>query len=277
MLFPPQSHERLADFYSAADVVLVPSRSESFGLVALEAQACGTPVVGAAVGGLPPSAAAASWSRGTTPPIAPRPSSRPWRPRVRRLAGRGGRPRVAGVLVGRDDDRGPVGLPRAARGRRVIHGSGWSSVPSRSATTADRDWQNDPEVWWLMDYEGPFSLADIAESEERARKEGHPYVIEVDGTPVGPDRPQRVPASRPDLLALRPDRRAVGVGPRHGTDAEGLALVDEAFDAVRPPSRGALVHGRQRARDHVYEKCGFVVDGVYPSGRGRAVRGSTAS
>ena len=52
MLFPPQSHERLADFYSAADVVLVPSRSESFGLVALEAQACGTPVVGAAVGGL---------------------------------------------------------------------------------------------------------------------------------------------------------------------------------------------------------------------------------
>ncbi len=52
MLFPPQSHRRLADFYSASDVVLVPSRSESFGLVALEAQACGTPVVAAAVGGL---------------------------------------------------------------------------------------------------------------------------------------------------------------------------------------------------------------------------------
>jgi D-inositol-3-phosphate glycosyltransferase len=52
MLFPPQPHARLADFYSAADVVLVPSRSESFGLVALEAQACGTPVVAAAVGGL---------------------------------------------------------------------------------------------------------------------------------------------------------------------------------------------------------------------------------
>jgi D-inositol-3-phosphate glycosyltransferase len=52
MLFPPQPQPRLADFYSAADVVLVPSRSESFGLVALEAQACGTPVVAAAVGGL---------------------------------------------------------------------------------------------------------------------------------------------------------------------------------------------------------------------------------
>ena len=52
MLFPPQPQTRLADFYSAADAVLVPSRSESFGLVALEAQACGTPVVASAVGGL---------------------------------------------------------------------------------------------------------------------------------------------------------------------------------------------------------------------------------
>jgi D-inositol-3-phosphate glycosyltransferase len=46
----PQSE--LADWYRAADVVLVPSHSESFGLVALEAQACGTPVVAASVGGL---------------------------------------------------------------------------------------------------------------------------------------------------------------------------------------------------------------------------------
>jgi D-inositol-3-phosphate glycosyltransferase len=52
MLFPPQPQARLADFYAAAEVVLVPSRSESFGLVALEAQACGVPVVAAAVGGL---------------------------------------------------------------------------------------------------------------------------------------------------------------------------------------------------------------------------------
>ena len=52
MLFPPQPQWRLADFYAAADVVHVPSRSESFGLVALEAQASGTPVVAAAVGGL---------------------------------------------------------------------------------------------------------------------------------------------------------------------------------------------------------------------------------
>jgi len=49
---PPQPHGGLADYYRAADVCLVPSRSESFGLVALEAAACGTPVVAAAVGGL---------------------------------------------------------------------------------------------------------------------------------------------------------------------------------------------------------------------------------
>jgi D-inositol-3-phosphate glycosyltransferase len=49
---PPQPHHLLSTYYRAADVVLVPSRSESFGLVALEAAACGTPVVGAAVGGL---------------------------------------------------------------------------------------------------------------------------------------------------------------------------------------------------------------------------------
>jgi len=49
---PPQPHEFLPAFYRAADVCLVPSRSESFGLVALEAAACATPVVAAAVGGL---------------------------------------------------------------------------------------------------------------------------------------------------------------------------------------------------------------------------------
>ncbi len=49
---PPMERRVLADWYRSADVCVVPSYNESFGLVAVEAQACGTPVIAAAVGGL---------------------------------------------------------------------------------------------------------------------------------------------------------------------------------------------------------------------------------
>ncbi len=49
---PPGSRETLVSWYRAADLTVVPSYSESFGLVAIESQACGTPVVASAVGGL---------------------------------------------------------------------------------------------------------------------------------------------------------------------------------------------------------------------------------
>jgi D-inositol-3-phosphate glycosyltransferase len=49
---PPGSRARVREWYRAADLTVVPSYSESFGLVAVESQACGTPVVAAAVGGL---------------------------------------------------------------------------------------------------------------------------------------------------------------------------------------------------------------------------------
>ncbi|SDL00638.1 D-inositol-3-phosphate glycosyltransferase [Nonomuraea maritima] len=51
-LVPPAPQAELADWYRAACVTVVPSHNESFGLVALESQACGTPVIAAAVGGL---------------------------------------------------------------------------------------------------------------------------------------------------------------------------------------------------------------------------------
>ena len=49
---PPSDRATLAQWFRAADVTVVPSYSESFGLVAVESQACGTPVVASAVGGL---------------------------------------------------------------------------------------------------------------------------------------------------------------------------------------------------------------------------------
>jgi len=49
---PPQPQRELAQVFRAADLVVVPSHNESFGLVALEAAACGTPVVATRVGGL---------------------------------------------------------------------------------------------------------------------------------------------------------------------------------------------------------------------------------
>ena len=49
---PPVAQDELARWYAAATLVAVPSYNESFGLVAVEAQAVGTPVVAAAVGGL---------------------------------------------------------------------------------------------------------------------------------------------------------------------------------------------------------------------------------
>jgi D-inositol-3-phosphate glycosyltransferase len=53
LFVPPMSRADLTTVYRAADMLVMPSRSESFGLAALEAQACGTPVVATPVGGLP--------------------------------------------------------------------------------------------------------------------------------------------------------------------------------------------------------------------------------
>jgi len=73
----PRPPEELVTIYQAADIVAVPSYNESFGLVAMEAQACGTPVVAARVGGLPVAVSDGSACR---------------RPRHRRLGRRPGEP-----------------------------------------------------------------------------------------------------------------------------------------------------------------------------------------
>ena len=118
MLFPPQPQERLADFYAAADVVLVPSRSESFGLVALEAQACGTPVVAARVGGLPfvvEDGRTGFLVDGHDPAEhAARLVAAHREPRLQAALGARGRASGASIHMGRDRRRGRARLSRAS-------------------------------------------------------------------------------------------------------------------------------------------------------------------
>ncbi len=69
----------------------------------------------------------------------------------------------------------------------VLHGR---DVTLRPVEDADHPlilaWQNDPEVWWWMDYERAFTLEDIRESEARAKVEGHPFLIEApERRPIG--------------------------------------------------------------------------------------------
>ncbi|HET9671373.1 MAG TPA: GNAT family protein [Actinomycetota bacterium] len=124
-------------------------------------------------------------------------------------------------------------------------------------------WQNDPEVWWLMDYEGPFSLEDVAQSERRAREEGHPFVIEVDGTPIGRiglnafRRRDRICS----LYVLIGERAAWDHG--YGTDAIA-ALVDEAFDRSDLHRIELWSTADNERAIHVYETCGFVADARLP-------------
>ena len=47
-----RDQDKLPYYYSAAELVVMPSHYESFGMVALEAMACGTPVIASEVGGL---------------------------------------------------------------------------------------------------------------------------------------------------------------------------------------------------------------------------------
>ena len=132
-MLPPQRHEMLSSYYRAADVCVVPSHSESFGLVALEAAACGVPVVAAAVGGLTTlvDRRAHRLSRRGPRPGRLRPSAgcHPDRPAARRPPGRaGGRPgpglhlggsRPGAVGPGRGaDGLGPGALRVAAAERR---------------------------------------------------------------------------------------------------------------------------------------------------------------
>ena len=120
-------------------------------------------------------------------------------------------------------------------------------------------WQNHPEVWWYMDYERPFSLEDIRESEERARREGYPLLITVDGRPVG----------RIGLNQFRRRDRICSLylligepafwGQGYASDAV-MALLAHAFDRLDLHQVELWTLAPNGRAIEVYEHCGFRVE-----------------
>lgn len=124
-------------------------------------------------------------------------------------------------------------------------------------------WQNDPEVARWMDYTKLFSLEDIKASEERAVKEGHPFIIEVDGKAIG----------RVGLNQLRRRDQMASLyifvgersewGKRYGLDAM-FAILAFGFDRLNLRKIELwLLEGNERAIA-MYKSAGFTEDARIP-------------
>jgi RimJ/RimL family protein N-acetyltransferase len=125
-------------------------------------------------------------------------------------------------------------------------------------------WQNDPEVFRWMDYEEPFSLDDIRRSEERAREEGHPFVIEADGKAIG----------RIGLNNFRKRDRMASLyvfigekgtrGKRYGIDAL-MTLLRYGFDTLNLRKIELWALGDNERALQLYKSAGFHEDARLPS------------
>ena len=125
-------------------------------------------------------------------------------------------------------------------------------------------WQNDPDVWWRMDYERPFSLRDIAESEARSRREGAPFLIEAEGRPIG-----RIGLNRfrdrdriCSLYLFIGERSAWGKGYAKESIATLLAYAFDRWDLYQV-ELWTLADNAPAIR--VYERCGFSRDATLPA------------
>ena len=124
-------------------------------------------------------------------------------------------------------------------------------------------WQNDPEVFYWMDYTRSFSLDDIRSSEEQAITEGHPFVIVAEGRPIGRIGLNNFRA-RDGLASLYifvGDREVRGKG--YGIDAL-MVLLAYGFDVknFRKIELWTLAHNERAIR--MYKSAGFVEDARIP-------------
>jgi RimJ/RimL family protein N-acetyltransferase len=124
-------------------------------------------------------------------------------------------------------------------------------------------WQNDPEVFYWMDYGRSFSLEDIRASEEQATKEGHPFVIVAEGRAIGRIGLNNFRAR--DHIAsfyiFVGDKDVRGKG--YGIDAL-MAIIAYGFDVLnlRKVELWTLAHNERAIR--MYKSAGFVEDARIP-------------
>lgn len=129
-------------------------------------------------------------------------------------------------------------------------------------------WQNDAEIARWMDYRTPLRPADLADEQERAAREGLPFIIEVDGRPVGKCGLNQFRAEiRTCSLYIYVGDKTVwsrGVG----TDAV-MTLLALAFDGRRMARVELVMLADNDRAGRVYEACGFRREGTL---RGRSWR-----
>ncbi len=123
-------------------------------------------------------------------------------------------------------------------------------------------WQNDPEVWWWMDYERTLTPSDVVESETRATQEGHPFIIaEAGGRAIGriglnQFRERDRICSLYVFIGEHDDR-----GHSFGRDAI-LAILGWGFETfdLHMVELWGLSENERAIR--TYRACGFIVDGT---------------
>jgi len=124
-------------------------------------------------------------------------------------------------------------------------------------------WMNTPAVWRGMDYERPFSMADVIEDVERSRADGQPFTIVADGRPVG----------RIGLNAFRRRDRIAALYMYIGEeDAQGhglatdavMTLLGYAFDRLDLARVELWALGDNDPALAVYRACGFTAEARLP-------------
>ena len=234
--------ERLADWYRAATVLVMPSYSESFGLVAIEAQACGTPVVAAAVGGLP-----VAVRDGDTGFLVPGHDPRDYAKALRRFVDR---PQL-GETMGAAAAAARAGLRLGRRPRRTtaeVYARGTSS--RARAVTYDRPMAEDGTAQARRIIEQALREAELTWECPRARHvrhpaSGHPQAVHHLLAGRRPAHPVRERLRRPP-----PRREPRGVLPlAAGTQrAPVRGQLRDRLARRRLPDRPAAARRRDRGR-----------------------------